>query len=145
MKPPINTSPLWQATRDMHHACEHHAVGAAMATGKPPLIWYAAWLQAMRQIHEVVDRSLDPALHRVHKLAVDILACEVSVPEIAAAKQYVQSLTTGPALAGAGYVLTGAHLMGGEIMRRRLQGLPTEHLTWDDRAQALVRRRRVYQ
>lgn len=40
--------------------------------------------------------------------------------------------------AGAGYVLTGAHLMGGEIMRRRLDGFPTKRLEWDDRKAALA-------
>jgi hypothetical protein len=41
-------------------------------------------------------------------------------------------------IAGAAYVLTGAHLMGGEIMRRRLVGYPTTHLEWDDRKAAIV-------
>ena len=35
-------------------------------------------------------------------------------------------------------LLTGAHLMGGEIMRRRLEGYPTRHLEWDDRKEALA-------
>jgi hypothetical protein len=41
-------------------------------------------------------------------------------------------------IAGAAYVLTGAHLMGGEVMRRRLDGYPTSHLEWDDRKAALA-------
>jgi hypothetical protein len=62
----------------------------------------------------------------------------VEVPPSNAAVRYVQSLTTDVALAGAAYVLTGAHLMGGEIMRRRLSGYPTLHLEWDNRAIALM-------
>lgn len=38
---------------------------------------------------------------------------------------------------GAIYVLTGAHLMGGEIMRRRLVGFPVNHLQWEDRQLAI--------
>ena len=30
--------PLWEYTRDLHHACEAHIVGGAMATGNPPRI-----------------------------------------------------------------------------------------------------------
>ena len=35
-------------------------------------------------------------------------------------------------------MLTGAHLMGGEIMRRRLEGYPTLHLEWDERKEAIA-------
>jgi hypothetical protein len=57
---------------------------------------------------------------------------------IRAANKYTNSLITEKDIAGAAYVLTGAHLMGGEIMRRRLVGYPTTHLEWDDRKAALV-------
>jgi heme oxygenase len=137
MKSPLTTNPLWEATRDMHHACEHHPVGAAMASGQPPRQWYAAWLTALRQIHEVVDAGLPESLHRVTRLEADIAAMGLPTPPLNAAAQYAAQLNTKGALAGAAYVLTGAHLMGGEIMRRRLENFPTEHLTWDDRKQAL--------
>jgi heme oxygenase len=61
----------------------------------------------------------------------------IDIPQSAAAKAYAQSLVTEVELAGAAYVLTGAHLMGGEIMRRRLTGYPTTHLEWVDRQEAL--------
>jgi hypothetical protein len=51
---------------------------------------------------------------------------------------YVASLNNEKAIAGAAYVLTGAHLMGGEIMRRRLEGFPTLHLEWDDRKESIA-------
>ena len=137
MKPPLHANPLWEATRDMHHACEAHAVGAAMASGNPPRAWYAAWLKALHQIHTVVDASLAEPLRRVDLLAEDLQACAEPVAPLRAAEVYAGQLVSPSALAGAGYVLTGAHLMGGEIMRRRLQGFPTAHLTWADRAQAL--------
>jgi hypothetical protein len=130
--------PLWEATRDLHHACEAHGVGAAMASGAPPAEWYTQWLQALHTIHSVVDPTLHPVLHRVKRLEQDIEAMKIDVPQSNAAAQYAQSLTTDEALAGAAYVLTGAHLMGGEIMRRRLTGYPTTHLEWDDRNIALA-------
>ena len=43
---------------------------------------------------------------------------------------------------GAIYVLTGAHLMGGEIVCRRLEGYPTNHLEWDDRQASLAELKR---
>jgi len=129
--------PLWEATRDLHHACEAHPVGAAMAGGAPPVEWYAQWLQALHTIHSVVDPTLPPCLHRVERLAQDLESMAIDIPQSAAAKAYAQSLVTEVELAGAAYVLTGAHLMGGEIMRRRLTGYPTTHLEWADRQEAL--------
>lgn len=130
--------PLWEATRDLHHACEAHGVGAAMAGGAPPVEWYTQWLQALSTIHSVVDPTLHPVLHRVERLQQDITAMRVEVSPSKAAAQYAQSLDSDKKLAGAAYVLTGAHLMGGEIMRRRLTGYSTTHLEWDNRALALM-------
>lgn len=130
--------PLWEATRSLHHSCEAHAVGKAMASGNPSPQWYIAWLKALRVIHNVTDESLPKCLHRVDRISQDIDAMDVNVPVPAAALEYTATLNTDKKLAGASYVLTGAHLMGGEIMRRRLEGYPTNHLTWDDRKEALV-------
>ena len=130
-------SVLWEATRDLHHACEAHPVGAAMAAGTPPEAWYACWVTALHQLHQVVDGTLPPTLNRVGRLEADIAASSLQQP-LQAAARYAASLTTEPALAGAAYVLIGAHLMGGEIMRRRLLGFPTAHLEWDDRKDGLA-------
>lgn len=129
--------PLWEATRDLHHACEAHPVGAAMASGKPPMEWYGWWLSGLHTIHAALDPHLPPALHRVERLASDMRVAGSQFGCSGAATTYAAQLTTSEALYGAAYVLTGAHLMGGEIMRRRLDGYPTEHLMWDDRKLAL--------
>jgi hypothetical protein len=129
---------LWNATRDLHHACEAHPVGAAMASGTPPAAWYADWLMALRQLHAVVDTALPAALGRVERLDADLLAGGLFAHPSRAAANYAATLTTEPTLAAAAYVLTGAHLMGGEIMRRRLAGFPTSHLEWDDRKDGLA-------
>ena len=130
-------NPLWTATRDLHHACEAHPVGAAMATGNPPVNWYAAWLQALLQIHSVVDLSLPAELGRVNNIQQDINSLNIKIAPVLAADLYAKTLINPQAIAGAAYVLTGAHLMGGEIMRRRLQNFPTQHLEWADRKIAL--------
>lgn len=129
---------LWQQTRDLHHACEAHPVGAAMASGTPPRHWYAAWLDVLHQIHAAIDAHLPEAAHRAERAQADMVAMGLEIPRTEAAARYVQTLTDEQAIAGAGYVLTGAHLMGGEIMRRRLDGFPTQHLEWDDRKAALA-------
>ena len=129
--------PLWEATRDLHHACEAHPVGAAMSTGKPPMIWYAAWVKALWQIHSIVDPHAPKSIHRTERLVQD-LSVAGDVAELAAANDYIRTLDNANALSGALYVLTGAHLMGGEIMRRRLEGYPTLHLEWDERKDALA-------
>jgi heme oxygenase len=133
-----NKKPLWEETRELHHACEQHAVGGAMATGKPPRIWYAAWLVALEQIHSVIDNHMPDLLNRTDRLSIDISEMQFDLPMLKQATVYTESLTDEKRIAGAAYVLTGAHLMGGEIMRRRLEGFPTKHLEWDDRKEAIA-------
>lgn len=135
--------PLWEYTRDLHHACEAHAVGGAMATGKPPRVWYLAWTVALYQIHEVLDRHCKDEIKRSAQLREDCIALTMELgSELPAwsdrAKEYVDQLDTSEKIDGAIYVLTGAHLMGGEIMRRRLEGYPTKHLEWEDRKASLA-------
>lgn len=132
-------STLWESTRDLHHACEGHSVGEAMASGKPPINWYAQWVKALHQIHTVIDPHLPEAVHRSDRIQQDLDALnEANCEPLLSAQTYADSLTNDNAIAGAAYVLTGAHLMGGEVMRRRLDGYPTNHLLWDDRKQALA-------
>jgi hypothetical protein len=133
----MSLGPLWEATRDLHHACEQHAVGAAMASGTPPPQWYVHWLSAILQIHEKIDPTLPAIVQRCDRLRADILAMNLIIPTSTAAQTYCNTLTHEVAIAGASYVLTGAHLMGGEVMRRRLHNYPTLHLLWDDRKAAL--------
>jgi len=129
--------PLWEATRDLHHACEAHPVGAAMSSGKPPMIWYAAWIKALLQIHSFIDPHAPKSIQRTERLIQDVNSAG-DVAESVAANDYIRTLDNANALSGALYVLTGAHLMGGEIMRRRLVGYPTLHLEWDERKDALA-------
>ena len=136
----MQAKPLWESTRDLHHACEAHAVGGAMSTGKPPRIWYKAWLMALYQIHSAVASTVPESIGRAMRIFKDLQAMdeEPEVKPFKAASEYVETLKDEKSIAGAAYVLTGAHLMGGEIMRRRLEGFPTLHLEWDDRKEAIA-------
>jgi hypothetical protein len=76
--------------------------------------------------------------HRTLKLKEDLQ--QLPQPNyINRAHEFIESLKDQDEnyIKGVGYVLLGAHLMGGEIMRRRLVNSPTNHLTWDDRKDAL--------
>jgi hypothetical protein len=133
----LTEQPLWIATKDLHHACEQHRVGGAMATGSPPKEWYAKWLQALYQIHNVTDEFLPECVHRSSRIKEDLNSLAIETTNLKSATEYCNSLTKEKRIAGASYVLTGAHLMGGEIMRRRLVDYPTKHLEWEDRKEAL--------
>jgi len=129
-------SELWKGTRDLHHACEEHDVGSAMASGKPPLQWYTDWVKALFEIHSVIDEHYPVSINRTDRLKLDLEKLE-QPNDLMASKEYAESLKSEKDIAGAAYVLTGAHLMGGEVMRRRLIDYPTSHLEWDDRKEAL--------
>ncbi len=130
--------PLWEKTRELHHACEAHPVGAAMASGNPPLQWYADWLSALYTIHWAVDPHISFLLHRVERVQNDLTATGCVVHLSRTANAYANTLNIEKSITGTAYVLTGAHLMGGEIMRKRLVGYPTSHLEWDDRKAAIA-------
>jgi hypothetical protein len=88
------TKPLWESTRDLHHACEAHAVGGAMATGKPPRIWYKAWLMALYQIHSAVDANSPKCIGRTMRIFKDLQGMD-NEPEVKlfkSAADYVASL-----------------------------------------------------
>jgi hypothetical protein len=109
-----------------------------MSSGTPPIQWYADWVYSLKVIHEFIDQQFPESTHRTLKLHEDL----THLPEpnyINQAHEYVEILKNQDEsfIIGAGYVLLGAHLMGGEIMRRRLVNYPTNHLTWDDRKEAL--------
>jgi hypothetical protein len=130
--------PLWIKTRDLHHACEQHPVGAAMASGSPPMQWYADWLFSLYILHLNIDPYIPNCLHRADRLCEDIISTQTKVNLILSAIEYSNSIVDEKDIVGAAYVLTGAHLMGGEIMRKRLINYPTSHLEWNDRKIAVA-------
>jgi len=80
-------------TKDLHHACEAHPVGAAMSRGDvDPQVW-ADWLGALFVVHETLDRYLPDELRRVDRLALDIEAMKPLSPRLnKAAVRYAAGL-----------------------------------------------------
>lgn len=134
---------LHSATKELHHACEAHPVGAAMATGTPPIQWYGSWLSALLVIHSYLDFTMPIAARRAPQLASDLqkIKCPIYTPP--AAYKYIQSLNNLNDEKGGSYVLTGAGLMGGAIMKKRLIDYPTLHLDFADKPTALDFLRRL--
>lgn len=128
---------LWQNTRELHQACEDHPVGQLMAAGNPGAEVYSKWLSALYTIHCVIDAHVPECAVRVHALLQDLSSYK-HAESVNAAEQFASSLKTPKDIDGATYVLLGAHLMGGEILKRRLSDYPTAHLEWENRKECLT-------
>lgn len=129
---------LRELTRPAHHAAEQHPVGAAMADGSISADWWSAWCAALLPVHAVLDLHSPSSIHRTAELIADLSAgppAQISREALA----YARTLTSREAIDGAVYVFTGAHLMGGALIARRIgDRLPTAHLQWQDRRQAIT-------
>ena len=129
---------LRNETKDLHHSAERHPIGSAMADGSISERWWVDWIQALLTIHTKLDQHLPSSMHRVKELAQDLAESSLIPHTNQAAINYVDTLTTTTAIEGAAYVFTGAHLMGGAVTDRALNGrLPCNHLRWDNRQQSL--------
>ena len=126
---------LYEATKDLHHACEQHPVGATMSDGSISKQWWADWLGALLAAHEVIDPEIDERLWRKEQLRVDVMCSSVPPRPNSQVDLFVEELRARPQLREAArYVLTGAHLMGGQVTRVRLGArLPNAHLHFRDR------------
>ncbi|WP_409597000.1 hypothetical protein [Paracoccus hibiscisoli] len=134
---------LWEATRDLHHNCEAHPIGAAVADGSITARHWADWCAALLVLHQALDPFVEPVLRRAEELRADVVAMRPLLPAFQdRALSFAASLDSEPARAGAIYVLTGAHLMGGALTEKRLReagrDLPTAHLRWEDRTATLA-------
>lgn len=125
-------------TRDLHHACEAHRIGAAMSAGTVSEQAWADWLGCLLIVHSDMDPRLPEPLRRTDRLRRDLDEMNRRgfwARQNHAAVWFVASSVPLEALA---YVFTGAHLMGGAVMEKRLgERLPCEHLRWDDRRASL--------
>lgn len=123
---------LYEATKDLHHACEQHSIGARMSKGDVSLQEWADWLWAFRCLHSVVDAALPPHMTRDGLLTADLSVLPPARPS-AAALIFAASLV-GRDVTGAAYVLHGAHRSGGRVMAPILtkRGLPCAHVAYRD-------------
>lgn len=129
---------LRDLTRPLHHAAEEHVIGGAMAAGDISATRWAAWCAALLPIHAVLDLQLPVSLRRTYELIDDLNAGPIA-PMNATAMLFSTTLNRQDAILGATYVFTGAHLMGGAVIERRINGrLPCAHLRWKDRRQAIT-------
>jgi len=128
---------LFDLTRDMHHACEAHPVGARMAKADVTPQEWADWLGAFRVLHSVIDRTLPLHMARDAVLAADLALLPAANP-VSAALRFAADLAEQNDRVGAGYVLHGAHRSGGRMMAPRLAafGLPCAHISYPDQAAA---------
>jgi hypothetical protein len=131
---------LFDTTRDLHHACELHPVGGSMSDGSILKQWWADWLSALYQIHRVIDGDSDiDDLSRIQELNVDLKACSINPRYNCITRELVKKLKESERYRmAARYVITGAHLMGGQVTRKRIAGrLPSAHLHYGNRKQLM--------
>jgi hypothetical protein len=123
---------LYELTKDLHHACEQHALGQRMVGGAITPQEWADWLWAMRILHQIVDADLPPLMDRHQALTADLAVLPPARPSRVALR-YAESLLGHPT-AGAAYVLHGAHCSGGRVLAPKMakRGLPTAHTSYRD-------------
>jgi len=127
---------LYDRTKSVHHDAEEHPFGKRMAHGDITLPEWADWLGAMQQVHLWLDPFLPPFLQRGGTLTFDLAQTLPTEPrDVSASHHFMASMPTGPVkVGGAAYVLTGAHLRGGAVIRKRLipKGFPCNHLRFHE-------------
>lgn len=137
---------LYDATRDLHHACEAHPLGQAMVTATIRPQHWCDWLAALRLLHEAIDPHMPPYAQVAGELTLDMVDMLPLVPRrVPAAQTFARTLTTPERVSGAAYVLVGAHRRGGRVTEKRFREagllLPTRHVRFfaADEAEALVK------
>jgi hypothetical protein len=132
---------LHDLTPESHHDAQETDFGKRYAKGDISRREYASWIHMQFVAHhEVLDRILPWHCQRGATLALDLAALLPDQPYVLSSvdglrEVLLESPYTG--LAGA-YVLMGAHLRGGAMIRPNLEraGLPVHHLYFDAPASA---------
>ena len=122
---------LYDATRDLHHACEAHPLGQAMVNGSITREQWASWLWAMRVLHGVIDADLPGHMSRDALFAADLSVLPKPSRSMAAL-DFAAHLGRAQATTGAAYVLHGAHHSGGRVLAPKMakRGLPSAHTAY---------------
>jgi hypothetical protein len=137
---------LFNATKELHHACELHPLGQAMVDGTVTAQQWADWLGALHVLHSALDPHLPPYAQVSGELTMDLMDMLPIVPNsVFAAHDFARTLTSPANIGGAAYVLVGAHRRGGRVIEKCLQkaglALPMRHVRFfaADDAEALLR------
>jgi hypothetical protein len=133
--------PLWESTRDLHHACEAHPIGATMSAGTVSEQVWCDWLEALRVVHKAIDEWVPPYVQVAGELTLDLVDMLPLTPRLLLAPHvFAATLDTPERAAGAAYVLVGAHRRGGQMMERSFANagrtLPNRHVRFQDPAAA---------
>ena len=132
---------LFKETIQLHHEAESHEFGAAMSKGELSEKQWADWMGALSQLYVVIDPYLPEPLKRTRDLFNDLL--ELSSKEIYPtysfhAADVAGSITDGATnvgyIAGMCYILAGANLRGGQIVRKAVEkrSFPCSHLMFNE-------------
>jgi hypothetical protein len=137
----IQSQPLWESTRDLHHACEQHPIGASMSAGTVSDQVWCDWLGALDTIHSEIDLWIPPYVQVSGELTLDLMDMLPLRPRSTlAADCFAASLVDVERVCGAAYVLIGAHRRGGQMMERSFakagRTLPNRHVRFHDPAVA---------
>lgn len=128
-----NENNLYHATTNLHHDAEKHPFGQRMAEGTLTRQEWVDWLGAMEQIHVALDPYLHPSLKRAHDIHMDQLMMLPLTPRHSeVADSIVKSLDNARLIGGLCYILSGANLKGGQVIRKKIEplGFPCNHLTF---------------
>lgn len=132
---------LFKETTSLHHDAEKHPFGDAMSKGELNEQQWADWLGAMLQVYVALDPYLPDSLKRSKDLFSDLLVLssdEIYPAYSFTASDVAASIIDGPTnvgyVAGVSYILSGANLRGGQIIRKAFEkrDFPCSHLVFDD-------------
>ena len=142
--------PLWEQTRDLHHACEQHPIGASMSDGTVSEQVWCDWLGALHVLHRTIDPWLPPYVQVTGELTLDLMDMLPLKPrDLQTPKTYAATLNTPERVCGAAYVLIGAHRRGGRVIEKRMiemgRDLPSRHVRFflPDESEAFVKHLRL--
>ena len=117
-----------------------HLVGGSMSDGTISAQWWADWLAALYEFHSIIDGpTYVDSLARTLELEVDLNGCPAVSRYNCMADELMHRLDDSKRhREAARYVLTGAHLMGGAVTKKRIGGrLPTAHLQFGNRRELM--------
>lgn len=144
---------LKDLTHDSHHSAQETVLGTAIMNGTITPKQYLSWLYLQSTIHNIIDPYFPAYCHRYGEINLDILellsSSTLTLEERAEAQRTIANDIESiedflcynycididvETIFSAGYIMLGAHLMGGPKNKKHLEsvGLPVNHLEFKD-------------